>query len=79
VKVLGRKYYRKSKSQITSTWVLDLDCGHTKLLRANSANYARAEVVRNTLCDVCDNPKKKNKPTPKKLQQLATYIIENNL
>jgi len=62
-----------------NTWVLDLDCGHTKLIRSNSANYARAEIVRNTLCDECDNPKKKNKPTPKKLQQLATYIIENNL
>ena len=77
MKVLGRKYYRKSKSQITNTWVLDLDCGHTKLLRANSANYARGEVVRNTLCDVCDTPKKKN--TPRSLEKLANYIIENDL
>lgn len=79
MKVLSRRYYRKSKSQMTNTWVLDLDCGHSKLLRPNCGNYARAEVVRNTLCDVCDNPKNKVKPTPKKLQQLATYIIENNL
>jgi len=79
VKVLGRKYYVKSERHMMNTWVLDLDCGHTKLIRSNSANYARAEIVRNTLCDECDNPKKKNKPTPKKLQQLATYIIENNL
>jgi len=64
---------------MTNTWALDLDCGHTKLIRATSANYARAEVVRNALCDVCDNPKKRALPTPKKLQDLATYIIENDL
>jgi len=79
VKVLGRKYYRKSERHVANTWVLDLDCGHTKLIRSNSANYARAEIVRNTMCDICDNPKKRAMPTPKKLQDLATYIIENDL
>ena len=76
MKVLGRKYYRKSKSQLTNTWVLDLDCGHSKLLRANSGNYARAEIVRNVLCDICDKPKIRKL---KNLKNLANYVVENDL
>lgn len=79
MKVLDRKYYRKSDRHLANTWALELDCGHTKLLRSTSANYVRGELVRNTMCEICDNPKKRAIGTPKKLQDLATYIIENDL
>ena len=76
MKVLDRKYYVKSERHVTNTWILHLDCGHSKLLRPSSGNYARAEIVRNVLCDICDKPKTRKLTS---LKKLANYVVDNDL
>ena len=79
MKVIDRQFLPPDKNNYKLCWYLHLECGHTKILVSSSYGYARAGIVQNTLCPICDTPKKKKPVDARKLQRFADWIIENDL
>lgn len=79
IKVIDRQFLLPDKDNYKPCWYLSLECGHTKILGSTSPGYARGGIVQNTLCPICDTPKKKKPVDARKLQRFADWIIENDL
>ena len=79
MKVIDRQFLRPDESNYKPCWCLSLECGHIKMLVSSSYGYTRAGEVQNTLCPICDTPKKKKPDDAKSLQVFADWIIEKDL
>ena len=79
MKVIDRQFLPPDRDNYKPSWYLFLECGHTKMLVSSSYGYARAGKVQNTLCPICDTPKKNKPRDAKNLQVFADWIIEKDL